>query len=183
MAARPAPLDRAYATGGNEGNALQKESSSGVAASAKEPTTKKLDRTSQKQHRFSYADIGVEDNDNDSPSSSESSRGKKEVKEPNPVADPQSNLRKSNDSTSHVSNMRRLLMPPPQPILSRKPKPLNDIVNTGLNICFKRAHAFSQHPDSGGEPLGPIPSNFVPASSVVPQLDFVPVTSAANGKR
>ena len=69
-----------------------------------------------------------------------------------------------------------MLMPPPQPILSKKTKQSNDIVNTGLNICFKRAYAFSQHPDSGGEPLGPIPSSFVPQSSVVPALDFTPVT-------
>ena len=53
-------------------------------------------------------------------------------------------------------------MPPPQPILTRKTKQSNDVVNTGLNICFKRAFAFSQHVDSGGEPLGPIPNSFVP---------------------
>ena len=79
--------------------------------------------------------------------------------------------------------MRRLMMPPPQPILSKNPKPQSEIVNTGLNICFKRAHAFSLHPDSGGEPLGPIPSNFIPQGSAVPQLDFVPVTASASGKR
>lgn len=68
-------------------------------------------------------------------------------------------------------------MPPPEPILSKK-KVSSEIVNTGLNICFKRAYAFSQHPDSGGEDLGPIPSSFVPQSSVVPSLDFMPVTQA-----
>ena len=60
-------------------------------------------------------------------------------------------------------------------MLTRQPRPLNDIVNTGLNICFKRAHAFSQAFDSGGEPFGPLPANFIPQGSVVPQLDFTPV--------
>ena len=84
---------------------------------------------------------------------------------------------KNEEIESAKAAIRQMLMPPPQPILSKKTKQSNDIVvNTGLNILFRRAYAFSQHPDSGGEPLGPIPSSFVPQSSVVPALDFTPVT-------
>ena len=69
---------------------------------------------------------------------------------------------KHEDIESAKAAIRQMLMPPPEPILSKKTKQSNDIVNTGLNIYLRRAYAFSQHPDSGGEPLGPIPSSFVP---------------------
>ena len=80
-------LDQAYATGGNEGKNLKKSSSSNVI-SAKEPPSRRQDKKSQMRHGFSYADIGIEDNDKDFTSSSDSNKGKRvEVKEENKNSD------------------------------------------------------------------------------------------------
>ena len=74
-------------SGEKEGKILKKASGSNVA-SAKEVGTKKLDKKSQKPHRFSYADIDDADNDKDFTSSSDSNRGKKkESKEEHPATE------------------------------------------------------------------------------------------------
>jgi hypothetical protein len=56
-------------------------------------------------------------------------------------------------------------------MLPSAPKPTYDIVNTGIKICFKKAHKFSMHPDSGGGPLGPFKEKV--KGQAAPAQDFV----------
>lgn len=61
----------------------------------------------------------------------------------------------------------------PEPLMRKPTVSQKDItVNTGLKICFKKAHKFSMDPNSGGGPLGPFEKRIRGANTVA--CDFVP---------